>query len=31
MQDIENFNADTDRSSIIINIENERNRIIERI
>ena len=30
-QDIENFNAETDRSSIIINIKNKRGRIIKRI
>ena len=31
MQDIENFNADTDRNNIIINIENDRDRIVKRI
>ena len=31
MQDIENFNTNINRNSIIINIENERGRIVERI
>ena len=31
MQNIKNFNANTDRNNIIINIENERDRIVERI
>ena len=31
MHDTENFNADTDRNSIIISIENERDRIVEHI